>query len=71
MKFKRSGTVEIYKNGDHVSKGYVSGIGGIYQNARTIHLHFDGIGTSVKYTDNTIEYSSFPITDHINIFQKQ
>ena len=72
MRFKKSGTVEVFKNGERISKGYVSNIGGVYKGSRTVHLYLDDIGEIVMFTDeNTIEYTSFPIVDHTNIFQKQ
>jgi hypothetical protein len=71
MRFKSSGTVLVYKNGVQIKKGYVSGVEGVYYNKRSISLVIDDNNSSVQYTDDTIEFNSWPIEDHMNIFQKQ
>ncbi|MDG1332617.1 MAG: hypothetical protein P8P74_09825 [Crocinitomicaceae bacterium] len=71
MKFKSSGNILIYKNGELIKKGYVSSIGGVYNNKRTIGTANLAIGNGLMYTNNTLEIYSWPIEDQVNLFQKQ
>ena len=68
---KKNGKAKLYHNSELVSSGYVVEVNPSLGSVKEVLLVLDDENVFLTFTGTELEYDSYPIENHTNIFKKQ